>query len=200
METQDPVKRVERIRGTILEQTPVEGGFYKFAGRSPSWPAEIVPDWLWLGGQVHASNEEFVKESGVRHMLNCATPEARGVVAEGIRYHELCAQDNMRYRLLPRHMEEVHELLRQAGPDEPILVHCYAGMNRSAALVVSYLMIYGPNPPPSKDEEAKTSGELAMSFDEAVRFVLEKRPYALSNPNFVRQLAELEESWKQETV
>lgn len=198
MATQDPVSRVEQIRGDILEQTEVQDGFYKFAGRSPCWPAEIVKDWLYLGGQVHASNEEFVKESGCLHMLNCATPEARGVT-EGVRYHELCAQDNMRYKLLSRHMEEAHEFLREAG-SEPILVHCYAGMNRSAALVVSYLMVYGPNLPPTKDEEAKTDGDLAMSFDEAVRYVLEKRPYALSNPNFVQQLAEFEDSWHEEST
>jgi len=194
--TMDPVKRVEEIRGAILNQTQVENGFYKFAGRSPCWPAEIVKDWLYLGGQVHASNEEFVKESGCLHMLNCATSEARGVT-EGVRYHELCAQDNMRYKLLSKHMEEAHAFLREAG-SEPILVHCYAGMNRSAALVVSYLMVYGPNPPPSKGEEAKCNGELCMSFDEAVRYVLEKRPFALSNPNFVKQLAEFEVSWQKE--
>lgn len=195
MKTTDAIKRVEEIRGSILNQTKVENGFYKFSGRSPCWPAEIIPDWLYLGGQCAASNEEFVKESGCLHMLNCATPEARGVT-EGVRFLELCAKDNMRYELLSKHMEEVHAFLREAG-SEPILVHCYAGMNRSAALVVSYLMVYGPNPP-TKDEEAKWSGDLAMSFEQAVRFVLEKRPYALSNPNFVKQLADFEESWQKE--
>lgn len=200
----DPVKRVEEIRGSILEQTQVKNGFYRFAPcRAPCWPAEIVKDWLFLGGTVHASNQEFVEQSGCLHMLNCATREARGIT-DGVRYRELCAQDNMKYDLLPRHMEEAHAFLRQTG-SEPILVHCYAGMNRSAALVVSYLMVYGPNPPPNDDEEESKSssdGELQMTFDEAVRFVLERRPYALSNPNFIKQLAEFETTWQQkkETV
>ena len=201
MSSNDAMKRVERIRGSILEATEVQNGFYKFAGRSPCWPAEIVKDWLYLGGQVHATNEQFVKESGLKHMLNCANEEARGVT-DGMRYHELGAQDNMRYELLSRHMEEAHAFLRETG-SEPILVHCFAGMNRSAALVVSYLMVYGPYPPTkeeSKEEEGKSNGELAMTFDEAVRFVLEKRPYALSNPNFVKQLADFGDSWQKETL
>lgn len=197
--TMDPVKRVEEIRVSILNETKVVNGCYKFSGgRAPCWPAEVVKGWLFLGGTVHACNEEFVKESGVLHVLNCANLEARGVT-QGVRYHELCAQDTIRYDLLKLHMEEAHAFLRGAG-SEPILVHCYAGMNRSAALVVSYLMVYGPNAPPSKDEEAKSSGDLCMSFEEAVRYVLEKRPYALSNPNFVNQLAEFEKQWQKEAT
>ena len=197
---EDPVSRVEKIRGSILKETEVQNGFYRFPGKSPSWPAEIVQDWLYLGGVVHSSNQDFVKESGVLHMLNCADGEARGVT-QGVRYRELRAQDNMRYQLLSKHMQEAHAFLRQTG-SEPILVHCYAGMNRSAALVVSYLMIYGSDPPTKEEskEEVKSNGELAMSFEEAVRFVLEKRPYALSNPNFVKQLAELEDSWQKEAT
>ena len=192
----DPVKRVEEIRGSILNDTQVVNGCYKFGGAPPCWPSEIVKGWLYLGGSVHASNPNFVKESGLMHVLNCADMEARGIT-EGVRYRELCAQDSMRYKLLSLHMEEAHEFLREAG-SEPILVHCHAGMNRSVALVVSYLMVYGPNPP--TQEEAKSSGELCMSFDEAVRYVLEKRPYALSNPNFVKQLSELEQEWQKEVA
>lgn len=198
----DPVQRVEEIRVSILSQLEVVNGFYKFPG-SPFLPAEVVKGFLYLGGTVHASNEEFIQGAGIMHVLNCANLEARGVVND-VRYHELCAQDTLRYDLLKNHMQEAHAFLRESG-DEPILVHCYAGMNRSAALVVSYLMVYGPSPPaPSKEEEeakSVTSGEqLCMSFDEAVRFVLEKRPYALSNPNFVKQLADFEKEWQKEAT
>ena len=56
------------------------------------------------------------------------------------------------------------------------------------------------DPNPTTQEEAKSSGDLCMSFLEAVRYVLEKRPYALSNPNFVKQLSDLEQEWQKEVT
>ena len=57
-----------------------------------------------------------------------------------------------------------------------VLVHCHEGENRSAALVVAYLMV-----------------EERMSLHEAVEQVWSRRPIVLSNDSFVDQLFDLAE-------
>ena len=55
-------------------------------------------------------------------------------------------------------------------------MHCHEGKNRSAALVVAYLMV-----------------EERMSLYEAVEQVWSRRPIVLSNDSFVDQLIDLAE-------
>ena len=70
----------------------------------------------------------------------------------------------------------IKEQLAASAPNGCVLVHCHEGKNRSAALVVAYLMV-----------------EERMSLYEAVEQVWSRRPIVLSNDSFVDQLIDLAE-------
>lgn len=55
--------------------------------------------------------------------------------------------------------------------DGPVLIHCWAGISRSATIVVAYLM--------TKRE---------MKFKEAIEFVKERRSFICPNDGFIDQL------------
>lgn len=57
-----------------------------------------------------------------------------------------------------------------------VLVHCYAGVSRSASCVIAYLM-----------------QERGMKFQEAFAFASKKRPVIFPNMGFQRQLREYEQ-------
>lgn len=115
-----------------------------------SGPAQILQG-LYLGDYSDADSLGLLQELGVTHMLNCACagygydnesdwcpfpPEV------GIReYHELGAEDNVRYNIC-RHFDEAFEFIDSAirSTSGTVLVYCAKGMNRSPAICIGYLM------------------------------------------------------------
>lgn len=61
-----------------------------------------------------------------------------------------------------------------------MLVHCYAGVSRSATTVIAYLMV-----------------EKGAGFIDAANFVRKRRPIIFPNTGFQKQLAELEKYLKE---
>ncbi|KAJ7490829.1 protein-tyrosine phosphatase-like protein [Mycena latifolia] len=59
--------------------------------------------------------------------------------------------------------------------NQPVLVHCHAGMSRSASVVIAYLI-----------------REQGMSYDEAAQFVWARRKCIAPNPGFVEALRQWE--------
>lgn len=74
--------------------------------------------------------------------------------------------------------EPAHEFIlesKRAATPGGVLVHCYAGVSRSATIVISYLMKHH-----------------RMSYSEARKYLRSKRPCICPNPGFSRQLMEYE--------
>ena len=67
--------------------------------------------------------------------------------------------------------EESHLFIDEAIKSGGILVHCLQGISRSSTIVISYLM-----------KKSK------MRFEDALKFVLEKRKETKPNSNFINQL------------
>jgi hypothetical protein len=59
-----------------------------------------------------------------------------------------------------------------ANPQHAVLVHCMAGMSRSASMVIAFVM------------KARR-----MPYDTALRFVKERRPICMPNPGFHKQVS-----------
>ena len=91
---------------------------------------------------------------------------------KGQRYAQIDAEDDEFYPLIDSHLEEFTAfLLKAEEADGSALVHCRAGVNRSAGLCCAYLM------------QTKR-----MSLMQAVSHVFEQRPIVLTNREFRRQL------------
>jgi len=105
--------------------------------------AAFVEPWLLLGGKPAAEEAMHGNKQGVTHILNCCEPWcANGPNFENLVYVGFEAQDEPGYPLLAQHFELTArpflESARNAGGR--CLVHCAMGVNRSAAIVVAYLV------------------------------------------------------------
>ena len=170
-ETDDPrlnlpaiISRTGRLQlgdlGTVGSLLEGDGG-ERFDAHMAAHPVSAVLVCLG-GGAAKAVKKEFDKK--------------------GLTYLDLdgCV-DEEGYALIANHEQAacafIKEQLAKAAPSKgSVLVHCHEGKNRSAALVVAYLMV-----------------EERMSLYEAVEQVWSRRPIVLSNDSFVDQLIDLAE-------
>lgn len=149
-----------------------------------------VTDRLWLGSFFDAMDVEFLKGEGITHVVNCADRlprfETYTVKEADLRaWIVLDADDDRDYPILERHLDTVTEFIDAAlsEPDSKVLVHCRAGVNRSATLVLAYAALVGSRgAPPS-------SGRLE-AFTTVFEHVMERRPMILANEGFYKQLVD----------
>ncbi|XP_050735356.1 dual specificity protein phosphatase 19-like [Eriocheir sinensis] len=150
---------------------------------SPGFVVDTKPDLRYtfilnkviLGSQDVAHDLDILTNNKVTHILNVAT----GVINlfEGwFTYKTKEAFDTPTFRILDI-LEECCDYIQAAVVSGGcVLVHCNAGVSRSASVVMAYLMRnYG------------------MSFDEAFRFVKSKRSFVRPNEGFMKQLKEYEQ-------
>eukprot|EP00747_Dinoflagellata_sp_TGD_P169661 gnl/TRDRNA2_/TRDRNA2_199210_c0_seq1.p1 gnl/TRDRNA2_/TRDRNA2_199210_c0~~gnl/TRDRNA2_/TRDRNA2_199210_c0_seq1.p1 ORF type:complete len:277 (-),score=54.40 gnl/TRDRNA2_/TRDRNA2_199210_c0_seq1:17-847(-) len=137
--------------------------------------AEVL-DWLLLGGKPAAQEAMNGNAQGVTHILNCCEPWcADGPNFSALQYSGFRAVDESFYPLLDRHYDESRRLLDRAradaGSKARCLVHCAMGVNRSAAIVVAYLV-----------------DAVDMDLLSAVELVKKRRGCILGNESFRAQL------------
>ncbi|KAK8743046.1 hypothetical protein OTU49_001501 [Cherax quadricarinatus] len=149
---------------------------------SPGFVVDTKPDLRFthilnkviLGSQDVAHDLDILTMNKVTHILNVAT----GVINlfEGwFTYKTKEAFDVPGCRIIDIFDEccdFIHTAVVSGGC---VLVHCNAGVSRSASIVIAYLMRH-----------------YSMSFDEAFRFVKSKRSFIRPNPGFLEQLKEYE--------
>lgn len=139
-----------------------------------------ISDQLYLGNAPSVESVAKLKECGITAVLNMAGPLAlhrktiREYKANSIKYKQINAKDEYEYPLLKRHWKDASDFIRvtTAGGKGKVVVHCMAGMNRSALIVTAYHMISTQTP-----------------VLEAVRHVRKQRGnVALMNEGFQEQL------------
>lgn len=107
---------------------------------------QVVPN-LWIGGEEESINRSFLKRH-IDIIINCSTdlpfiPELDEFNIEYIRLPVndlLNPEDNLAMlHALPKITYYIWKNLKQG---RRILVHCYAGKQRSAAVIAAYLITY----------------------------------------------------------
>jgi hypothetical protein len=141
---------------------------------------EILPR-LWLGNKTASQDVTWLRENNIKHVFNATKdlPFASGVehayripVHDNLQAEEI---ENMR-KMAP---EAVLKILRAYRSGDGILVHCYAGMQRSAALVAMFLIVYK-----------------GMGANEAMAYIRSKRAVAFfPAANFRDAIYDFEKSW-----
>lgn len=132
-----------------------------------------IIDNIYLGDCGHDENE--LLELGISHVFNISPHTYRDykqIIEFQLPIHDSLDQDIT--TVMPEILHEVRNLL-DAG--KKIYIHCYAGVSRSASLVILYIMVF-----------------YRKKFDDAFKFVREKRACIQPNSSFVKQLKSLEDT------
>jgi len=123
---------------------------------------EILPG-LWLGNFNASRDDVFLKTHQIETVFNCTKDLPFNPMIQN-RYR-VPVDDNLQPDEI-RNMELwsfeiIYKLIRERKKEKPILVHCAAGMQRSAAVVAMYLI---------------TTEN--MTWDQARRHIKQRRPIA----------------------
>merc|ERR1712228_457598 len=108
-------------------------------------PSEIIPNQLYLGNIHHALNLDILKTIKITHIVNCTQSIENKFESNGLRYIRVPVNDKRSVSILPyfvaaiRFIEAVRD--ENSGKNENrILIHCHAGISRSATITIAYLM------------------------------------------------------------
>ena len=106
-------------------------------------PATLIIPRLWLGNRVAAADADFLQKNNITVVFNCTIdlPFQQNV----LRKYRLPVDDNLQATEIAN-MEQwapeaVYKVLAEYNSGRNILIHCYAGMQRSAALMAMTLIV-----------------------------------------------------------
>jgi protein-tyrosine phosphatase len=128
---------------------------------------EIIPG-LWLGDKNSSHNTDFLTEKKIKCIINCSV-DLPFINDSSIIKKRIPVNDDLSFeanktilKYLNKCLEFIHENILN---NKNILVHCYAGKQRSATIILCYLIKYakinkniGVELIKSKREEAFTPG------------------------------------------
>ncbi|KAF3823105.1 hypothetical protein GH733_010541 [Mirounga leonina] len=133
--------------------------------------AELTPilPFLFLGNEQDAQDLDTMQRLNIGYVINVTTHLPLYHYEKGLfNYKRLPATDSNKQNLR-QYFEEAFEFIG-------LLIHCQAGVSRSATIVIAYLMKH-----------------TRMTMTDAYKFVKGKRPIISPNLNFMGQLLEFEE-------
>ena len=123
-----------------------------------------------MGSVGTAYNERKLRSLKVTHILTiseCLPPK----FPNEFEYKVVEIEDDQRAKL-HLHFTECLDFIKAAlDAGGTVLVHCFAGVSRSATITIAYVMKH-----------------LNKSLPEALEFVRNKRPWICPNPGFMAQL------------
>ncbi|CAD8162152.1 unnamed protein product [Paramecium pentaurelia] len=129
---------------------------------------------LFLGNLDCLINQQILETNNINCILSICTEEK---IIVGPKYQQiyLDIHDNMNSQI-SKVFERSYLFIENAlKSQQNVLIHCAAGISRSATLVLAYLM--------------KT---YQQTLEQALRFLKQKRPYVRPNPGFLLQLLDYE--------
>jgi len=149
-------------------------------------PADEVIPGLWLGSRRAAMDPEYMKERRIRAIFNCTKDipfdtsiprQYRVPVDDNLQAAEIRNLELWSYEIV---YKISHEMRRAQTDGTAVLVHCAAGMQRSAASIAMYLI-----------------ATKKMSTDEAIEFIRSKRGIAFRPmANFEKAIRGFEKSFE----
>ena len=140
---------------------------------------EIVPG-IWLGNKRASENDRWMKEKNIKVVFNATKdiPFSTSIKKQ----YRIPVDDNLqpeeiRNMTLWSH-EAVYKLMMEHNKGQNVLVHCAAGMQRSAAVTAMFLMVF-----------------TGMKHEDAMQYIKERRPIAFyKNANFLKSIQGFEKN------
>jgi dual specificity phosphatase 12 len=106
---------------------------------------------LYIGNYEAASNVELLRKYKIRAVLTASIETGLKYAEEVIHFHEVSsaflldcfeiiqAHDKENYDII-QHFEKAYDFIDRHRKYTSVLVHCFAGISRSASLIIAYLM------------------------------------------------------------
>ncbi len=149
--------------------------FRSFGDPSTDIPAPIFPGRFYLGSASNAMDIDGLNAARITAVLNCASGSCltnAEYYGEDFAYHEFDARDADGYDMSQHLDEAVAFYIKCMEERRSILIHCVAGINRSAFIAIYlYMVVTG------------------ATFTQAVTHCFYQRPIILTNESFIAQLA-----------
>ncbi|XP_068580938.1 uncharacterized protein si:ch211-195b15.8 [Cebidichthys violaceus] len=133
-------------------------------------PLSVILPRLYLGAESDVTQDRLAS-LGISYVLSVSRCSPQPSFLPHSRYLRIPIDDSLWADLLPWIPQALHFIDAAMSSGESVLVHCAAGISRSPALAVAYIMY-----------------RLGMDLDHAYRFVKERRPSISPNFNFLGQL------------
>jgi hypothetical protein len=162
----------------LYRGTDVSSGIQKRPAKE--YPTNIVPQFLYLCGYYEATDEKILQQLNITHIVDAtgAKMSAAAALKSGIQYLPVQIWD-LEGVDITKHFDRVLSFIDAARESNgATVVHCRAGVSRSATFVLAYMLRAG----------------LAESLAAALTLVVTERPYVLPNPSFREQLRKFEHS------
>eukprot|EP01112_Ceratiomyxa_fruticulosa_P015095 TRINITY_DN43_c0_g1_i1.p1 TRINITY_DN43_c0_g1~~TRINITY_DN43_c0_g1_i1.p1 ORF type:complete len:381 (+),score=69.37 TRINITY_DN43_c0_g1_i1:246-1388(+) len=103
------------------------------------YPSEIIPGFLYLGSYMEISKKESLQKLGIGHILNVAT-ECSDRHFKYFVYNKREIVDRPEVDI-SLHFDEAFSCIERAREEKSaIVIHCLAGISRSASITIAYLM------------------------------------------------------------
>ncbi|KAG8745380.1 hypothetical protein FRC10_008239 [Ceratobasidium sp. 414] len=129
---------------------------------------EVIEN-LWVGDLGAATSLELLKEAGVKYVVSCMRGKVR--VHETMRRYQIPLDDTQEQDVLSYLPATIAFIASALASGDGVLVHCVAGMSRSATIAAAYLM---------QSQGLDPTGALDL--------IREVRPVIHPNPAFLQQL------------
>lgn len=146
---------------------------------------EIVPG-IWLGNKKAALNDKWLKEKNITVVFNASKDISFSPRIQ--KQYRIPVDDNLqpeeiRNMTLWSH-EAVYKVMKEHNDGNTILIHCFAGMQRSAAIMGMYLI-----------------AKKGMTWNQVISYIQGIRPIAF-NPqaNFKESLIAFDKSYHEEIL
>ena len=144
--------------------------------------SEIITDFLYLGNQMNSENLELLKSLKITHVINC-TNNIRNSFPHDFRYHRVPIYDDYDQHI-EQYFDDCFRFInhcRKTGGR--ILIHCYAGISRSATITIAYIM--------------KTNN---YSFTDTFKYVKKQRSIVEPNLDFKKSIKKWFDSTKSKSI
>jgi dual specificity phosphatase 12 len=147
-------------------------------------PADEIVPGLWLGNRVAALDSQWIGEKGIKCVFNCTKDIP--FLPQVQRKYRVPVDDNLQPNEIRNlelwSYEVVLKMTREYATGQPMLVHCAAGMQRSAACIAMFLI-----------------ASKKFTPDEAISFIQERRSIAF-RPfiNFKNSIESFYKSYQQD--
>lgn len=131
----------------------------------------VIPGQLYLSGFIPANDKALLDNLAIKHVVRLGDDYDLLLYEthEGIEYHTINITDSFDSRLSQELLDGAVAFIQSATT--PVLVHCRAGVSRSASIVVAFLMKVHKK-----------------SCKDALIFVKDKRRCARPNSTFLKDL------------